>query len=290
MIILKANSKRLQRVAFVPNSNLLVASGEAGAVYLWDLSTQSLRQSIKVGTNGVGILAPAPDGGYLLAGPLGEVWRWQLSEEKPTRFSGGKGVAPRSLAFSPSGSRVAFRQHSTTNALRCYSLPDEKRLWGMFMPGDAWWKPVLFSRDGSEIITADGKQVFFFRAANGEPSRPTLSLPTDASHLALSPDGNVLAVSARQRLIIRRLEPPAELAEHFNKPKHFQACAFHPSGAFLATVSGDGKVRCFDARTWSELPGFEWSIGPLGDVAFSADGMLAAACSLRGKIVVWDVD
>jgi hypothetical protein len=35
---------------------------------------------------------------------------------------------------------------------------------------------------------------------------------------------------------------------------------------------------------------FNWEIGRLRSVAFSPDGMLAAAGGDRGKIVVWDVD
>jgi hypothetical protein len=37
-------------------------------------------------------------------------------------------------------------------------------------------------------------------------------------------------------------------------------------------------------------PAFDWDMGRLRSVAFSPDGMLAAAGNDKGKIVVWDVD
>jgi WD40 repeat protein len=289
MIVLRANSQRLQRVTFIPNANLLAASGEGGNVYLWNLTNQSLHQSIKVGSAGVGILSAAQNGSYLLVGGGGEPSRWEPPATESTRLLPGQ-VWPDSIAFSPSGDRLAIRQRGSNGGLTCYSLPDERLLWRGAFSSLAYWKPVLFSKDGTEVMTAEGKELYFFRAGTGGESRPAIQVPTPVSHFDLSPDGKLLALSAQQRLLIWRLDPPGEVAAFSNRPKHFQACAFHPNGSFLATVSGDGKVRCFDARSWSELPGFEWSIGPLRDVAFSADGMLAASCSERGKIVVWDVD
>ena len=72
--------------------------------------------------------------------------------------------------------------------------------------------------------------------------------------------------------------------------KEFTGLAFHPSGRYLAATSNDATVKLYDTGTWELAHAFDWDIGRLRSVAFSPDGMLAAAGGDRGKIVVWDVD
>ncbi len=43
-------------------------------------------------------------------------------------------------------------------------------------------------------------------------------------------------------------------------------------------------------RTWKVEAEFAWQLGELRCLAFSSDGMLAAAGGTGKKIVVWDVD
>jgi WD40 repeat protein len=72
--------------------------------------------------------------------------------------------------------------------------------------------------------------------------------------------------------------------------KEFTGLAFHPSGRYLAATSNDATVKLYDTATWKVAQSFNWDIGRLRSVAFSPDGMLAAAGGDKGKIVVWDVD
>ena len=72
--------------------------------------------------------------------------------------------------------------------------------------------------------------------------------------------------------------------------KEFTGLAFHPSGRFLAATSNDVTVKLYETATWAVAAAFNWDIGRLRSVAFSPDGMLAAAGGDKGKIVIWDVD
>ncbi len=49
-------------------------------------------------------------------------------------------------------------------------------------------------------------------------------------------------------------------------------------------------MKLYDVSTWKLGQAFDWGIGRVLSVAFSPDGMLAAAGGDKGKIVVWDVD
>ncbi len=86
-------------------------------------------------------------------------------------------------------------------------------------------------------------------------------------------------------------DPGAPPVERKNDGRlHFTGLAFHPTGAYLATTSTDTTVRVYETATWAVVRTYAWDVGKLRCVAFSPDGLLAAAGSETGKIVVWDVD
>lgn len=72
--------------------------------------------------------------------------------------------------------------------------------------------------------------------------------------------------------------------------QHFTGIAVHPSGRFLAATSNDTTVKLYDTTTWQLARTYSWNIGRLRSIAFSPDGLLAAAGSDTGRIVVWDVE
>jgi WD40 repeat protein len=71
---------------------------------------------------------------------------------------------------------------------------------------------------------------------------------------------------------------------------YFRGLAVHPSGQILVTVAADGQARYWRADTLSPAGALKWPVGKLHAVAFSPDGMLAAAGGDKGQVVVWDVD
>jgi WD40 repeat protein len=71
---------------------------------------------------------------------------------------------------------------------------------------------------------------------------------------------------------------------------NFNSLAVHPSGRFAVTAAGDGCARYWDLQELKQTRAFRWQIGKLYSVAFSRDGMLAAAGGDKGQVVVWDVE
>src|SRR5262249_7363768 len=69
--------------------------------------------------------------------------------------------------------------------------------------------------------------------------------------------------------------PPVQLRN--DTRKEFTGLAFHPSGRYLAATSNDATVKLYDTFTWQVAQAFDWDIGRLRSIAFSSDGMLAAA-------------
>jgi hypothetical protein len=54
-------------------------------------------------------------------------------------------------------------------------------------------------------------------------------------------------------------------------------------------VSNEATVKFFDTSSWGLHTELAWQVGELRSLAFSPDGMLAAAGARGGKIL-WDVD
>jgi WD40 repeat protein len=110
--------------------------------------------------------------------------------------------------------------------------------------------------------------------------------------LVQSPDLSLFAGLSGNRLAVyRTADPPAPVATIKNDSrKHFTGAAFHPGGRFLAATSNDHTGKFYDTATCARAGGFDWEVGRLRSVAFSAGGTLAAAGTDKGRIVLWDVD
>ena len=107
----------------------------------------------------------------------------------------------------------------------------------------------------------------------------------------LRPDGRQVVATRERTLVVWDTLMPGKPARVRNDSrKHFTAAAYHPSGRYLFTTSNDATVTVWDTENWVRVKRFDWDIGRLRAVAVSPDGLLAAAGSDRGRVVVWDVD
>jgi WD40 repeat protein len=125
----------------------------------------------------------------------------------------------------------------------------------------------------------------------GERSVTAIDL-SPTTRLSISADGLLIAYGSDNRIAIVSQHPTEPILQSVQSDtkKHFTSVAFHPSGRFLAATSNDTTVKLYDTETWTVAKTFTWNVGRLRSVAFSPDGLLAAAGSDTGKVVVWDVD
>jgi WD40 repeat protein len=161
---------------------------------------------------------------------------------------------------------------------------------------------VALSLDGKRVATAEireggglskNKPLLVIRdGATGRAVAELGKLATSFSpRLTFAPDGR--ALFAWDNRVLERWDVAAGRRTG-QRPApgraYYRGLAVHPSAQVLVTASGDGQARYWRADTLSPAGALKWPVGKLHAVAFSPDGMLAAAGGDKGQVVVWDVD
>lgn len=203
------------------------------------------------------------------------------------------------IVMSPDGSALVLSEEwvdaDDLGITRVSTSPPFRVEWEAQTPRRFLCDP-LFHPSGEHFVTIEsrwneGTRVVTRSASDGrELTAATVPLVTPR-HAALSPDGGTLVVTEDRELFVTQVGTAAtpRVVVNANR-RHFTAVAFHPSGKYLGAANNDGTVRLYDTQTWAAVRSFAWDVGQPTALAFSADGALAAACTERGKVVVWDVD
>jgi WD40 repeat protein len=164
----------------------------------------------------------------------------------------------RSLAFAPGGGSLAAGLWNAR--VLCWEFPSGRELPGPRLKkrrNPRTWR-LEFSPDGRTLAAADEVVALYDKGT----ATPRSTLPPGP--------------------------PVVELEGAPARPTVFDV-AFDLSGRLLATACGDPLVRWWNAATAAKRKTFDWGIGGVTAVAFSADGCLCAAGGKDGQVAVWDV-
>jgi WD40 repeat protein len=287
---------------FSPCGRWLYGSGGTFLV-VWDLAGTSSDYVWCDDESGGFFMRPAvsPCGRYVAGAEDRCVVVWDIAKRGKAKWlaANASGDQISDVAFTPDGTEVLTACIEGRGGVRRWRVGNWRR------------KPAFATRahcDGALAVSPDGKTVA--TADNGD-DKPAIKLwrfpsgklrktiTTDAEsldRLRYSPDGLVLVAQdewkrvrvwdARTLVEVAVYEPP-------KKPRRktedkVRGLEFHPSGQYLAV--GGSRVEFLDTKTWKPAVSFDWKVGAIYGIAFSSDGLLAAAGGDRGKVVVWDVD
>lgn len=168
------------------------------------------------------------------------------------------------------------------------------QMWSVETTRVIGWADLLFLAGGSLVASFEydyGGRYLVIRDAETGAGVAEVGSPV-LRHLRATANHSFVASHEGSQVAVYRaddLAAPPVIIRNDNR-KHFTDIAFHPSGRYLAATSNDSTVKFYDTTSWKLAHAFDWDIGRLRSVAFSPDGMLAAAGGDKGKIVVWDVD
>ena len=269
---------------------------------LWDVDTGTLRNRLRVNTDGVSSVAFSPDGNAIASGGWDGIVR--LSDVNTGTLRNTLRAHTdyvSSVAFSPDGTTIAS------------GSPDETvRLWDA-NTGTLRYTltghtsaviSVAYSPDGTTLATADWDSTVRLWDANTGTLRYTLTGHTDSViSIAFSPDGTTLATGSESHVVRGYARPvgtvrlwdanTGTLRNTLEHPTHVSSVAFSPDGNTIASGTGlrghsGGTVHLWDANTGTLLNTLEHRY-VVESVAFSPDGNTLASGGQDG-ILLWDAN
>jgi hypothetical protein len=304
MLVLKAGVPRLRidEVAFSPDGGSIVAPAEADGLCLWaTIGSGSKAEVLTLPATLVKHVAFTP-AGTLYAGN-DQMCAFDLNTRTGTLLDLPKWDTLR-FGVSPDGRRLVVAEAPRDGEGTRLTFWDTDALAAptreVSHPMPVYSVP-LFPPTGDRFLQIEGEFVPARRweyrrvtrsASTGEVLERSEPFPDDPDQMVLSPDGLTVACRTRNTL---RIYPATggwgDVPTIRNDGKrHFTGIAYHPSGRFLAATSNDKTVKLYDTTSGQLARGYAWDVGRMRSVAFSPDGLLAAAGSDTGKVVVWDVD
>ncbi|HEY8503855.1 MAG TPA: hypothetical protein VIL46_04695 [Gemmataceae bacterium] len=236
-------------------------------------------------------VAVHPDGERCYVAWDGRLYAFRTADGTPLPVP--KDVKAHQVILSPDGGRM----------LAAYVTPSRKQLYALRTGGEdgaverrptpqTFWQLGGFLPDGERVVMIhDSVRVVTF--ATGEEHAAVRYPAGHAYQPQVSPDGRYFGVIGYSSFYVYDLPDlgkPRRLTST-RSSGDYVSFAFHPGGRALAVIHGGPTlVKVYDPATLRPLHTFKWKLGPLGAVAYSPDGALAAAGSQDGRIVVWDVD
>ncbi|MFH9575677.1 trypsin-like peptidase domain-containing protein [Streptomyces sp. NPDC017454] len=295
---LTGHTAEVRSVAFSPDGESLVTSGNDGTVRLWETAGRRQLASLDGRSSQVHTAAFSPDGRTLVTSHDG--WKarvWDVRTRKQTGVLTGAG---RSAVFSPDGATIATggrrgqvllwdaRTHRRTDELQVHRDDDGASSSLLAFSPDGRTLAVTVTGFGTSDSDKSAVQLWDVRERR---RLATLRGHTDwVASLAFSPDGDTLATGASDATTrlwdVRGRRPPATLTGHSGT---VFALAFGPDGRTLASGGQDRTVRLWDVRERTAVTVLNGHTGSVDALAFSPDGARLASGSQDAAVRLWDM-
>lgn len=187
-------------------------------------------------------LAVSPDGRHGATGGIdGTIRIWDLENGQLVRAFVGHDSYVYGLSWSPNGNVLASAG-SFDDTVRLWDLQKGDQLQ-VFKGFEAYVHHVAWSPDGSKLIAAGGHSGWIWLCEGTKEGKKILEVGQDVSSLAWSPDGNYVAVCARQLPVsIIDLAQGSATRTIGTVNDGFTTAAWSPDGKLLATGSSAGTT------------------------------------------------
>lgn len=243
-----AHHASLHAVAFLPDSNTIVAAGGGrkdnkafGEVIAWDsLKSKELGQ-LSEGLKPILSLGVQPDGKVVVGSGEGTLRTWTIGSDKPEWFG-------------------------TVSSARAFALLPEGRI----------------------AVAGNGRELSLWDLASKKKLGTLGPVSVSISRLAASPSGKLLAAADGDHAIALFDVPAekqiARLVGHTNQPK---SLAFSPDETWLASAADDYTVKLWDTQRHTAITTLKGHRRPVLSVAIAPDGKQLATGDAEGTIKLW---
>jgi WD40 repeat protein len=304
MFTLQTGVRGPNLLAFGPNGLLAVSRSEYGMtrlVEVWDLGSRELRLACEIRdrVRGLGFL---PDGQHLLIGESAGIILLDILAGQREYLSMSFYFCSE-LTLSQGGVLLAAEQGNQYGRLACYRVEGGRLqpLWAGEAEAYVGYRAPTVSRDGRLVAAlstgcdpdSSWVTVTVREAVTGKVLSEIRGVEAERfEQLAFSPDGTRILARSKGRAVRLFDAASGEPAGELRHPGRTMVIglAVSPVGGVIATSRNNGTAWFWDQATLTSLAYFDWKVGKLASLAFSPDGMLAAAGSSSGAVVVWDVE
>jgi RNA polymerase sigma factor (sigma-70 family) len=280
------------QIAFTPDGKTAGLRYQGKSIELWDVARGKKLHTLEGHTGNVFTFTFAPDGKTLASGSWQDpnVRIWDVATGRQVRaFAAASDVlgvafAPdgKTLATCGNGSRIRFWDPATGKRLRESNSPDANGVT------DLYYLP-----DGKTLVGRGGLGVRAWDAESGKMLRQSEGGYRNFGHLALSPDGTLLATSWGGPHTFDVWDA-GTLKFHRAFAGHRQrvtCLAFAPGGKTLfsgADITGD-RLTEWDLATGKVARELGSETSGAKDLALSPDGRFLAACDHFNSIGLYEL-
>lgn len=288
----------VQSLIFSPDGSILYSGDSRGWVSAWYRAADEQRKLFRLRgqlSSDICRLAVTGNNRLLLAGTPGlfAVWDtetrecWPSNPALPRDCLFALSVDDQTVAAVKDYNRIVFSDlaHRGTDSARpALQMPD--KVWYLlFSPTDG--SLAVVAGGGLYLLEPETERLIRMNCSDAEQ----LNCSPLGHPLAYSTDGKMLAVASECSILLwdvatRKLRQTIKTGRAY-----VRQLAFHPDGKILASAGDTPVVTLFDVASGKAIHRLNWGLGSkILSLAFSPDGMTAAAGGSNRKFVIWDLD
>ena len=240
---IKAHDREIPSTCFSPDGRAIFTAGYDKQIRKWDLQTGKAITSLTLDSSPYGI-AVSPDGKVFASSHQdGLIRLWHPTTGEPIRSLRGHDGNVGNIAISPDGKQLASSGYDQTIRLWDVGTGTElKRMKGDF-PG-----PILFASRTRSLLTGNIRGVIqIWNIETGMAQQEWKAHAEHIMHLAVSPDGKLLASAGADKLVkVWDLSLRQEVRTLRGHTRKVHAVLFSPDGKWVVSGGYDGMIKLWD--------------------------------------------
>ncbi len=274
----------------------MIAIMDGSSVRLWDIETDALKATLSGHKERISSITFSPNGQYLSTVADNTIYLWNTQTgEQIAAYTRDSRYREFAHVFSPDCKLLATPAKE----------PEMVQIWNtdtghpqFLLMGHRWEvRSVIFSPDGSNIVSNSSDKAFLWDAKTGRRKATFVSSEKLSFSLRFTPDGSALVGYAKalyedkgdNRIWIWDTQTGQQkfiLKEHKGQIKR---TLFAPDGKTLVSGSADNTMCFWDVKTGELIMTLE-DYDPNSPIAFSPDGQTFASGGENAKILLWDLN